>query len=97
MTPLQLEILLHYYTSPEDYPGVSGMRMNGSSEGHGGMKRGGASALKRIQNHGLISATGTGSNVNPFYRITNKGICYVTALLNTPLPVQRWHIPDETG
>lgn len=83
MTPLQLTMLLHYYSIAEPYalrqpehansPVVKDQRMG-------------------LMNEGLLLVSDiTGSE----YKVTEKGKAFIEALCNMPLPVCKWVIPSK--
>lgn len=80
-TPLEMQILLHYYYSPEDY------RQGDYS----------APAVRQAINSfrdelGLIREKSERDGYG-LYEITERGRVLVDAALETPLPVQVWVIP----
>lgn len=82
-TPLEMQILLHYYYSPEDYkqgdysaPSVR-EAINSFRDQHGLIRE----KLEK-DSYGL-------------YEITERGRALVHAALKTPLPVQVWVIPTD--
>ena len=82
MTPLQIEILLHYYAKPTDYP-----YMDPTSQ---------QEAFKFfIKNRLLVTIDPTTHGAT--YIITDKGNAYINALRKMPLPVSVWIIPDQAA
>ena len=92
MTPLEIEILLHYYTRSNDYrdgdfsfPAV----------------RETLDCFREDLN--LIEYWPEDDNTRPdqTYRLTERGRIYAEALKAVPLPIQIWVMPDtsanETG
>lgn len=83
MSPLQLEILLHYYACANDFrdgdftaPAVS-------------------EAIEDFRcKDGLLCAGGDG-NHGPTYQLTPRGRVFVDALCALPLPEQVWVMPAQ--
>lgn len=83
MTPLEIEIALHYYARANDYrdgdlsaPAVR-------------------AAMDKFSAEGLIEST-TDPDARAAYRRTPRLECYVHALCKTPLPIQQWVMPEQT-
>lgn len=82
MTPLEIEILLHYYGHSDDYrqgdfsaPAVR-------------------DAIDRFKGHmELLEPEGQLGQVHHMYRLTERGKVYVEALMVIPLPVKAWKMP----
>lgn len=74
MTPYEIGIMLHYYTSNTDYAGRGEPIL--------------PDTLNWFEGEGLLSFEG-GEN-GPRYKITDKGRFYCDGLTNLPLPTQRW-------
>ena len=83
MSPLEIEILLHYYRCPTDYrdgdfsaPDVQ-------------------DAIERFRDtHNLLEPTHSMDEFcEPHYTITERGHVFVEALCNMPLPVKTWVMP----
>lgn len=79
MTPLHIEIMLHYNASPDDYregdfsaPAVR-------------------EALDLFLSEYLIEHGGRRPSTN--YQITDRGLAYVRFLCEMPLPVNSWVMP----
>ena len=82
MTPLQLKMLLHYYTCAERY---------GKHEPEH------AKPEIRDQHQGLIVwelLSPCRSNESG-YQITARGSAFIEALIKTPLPICKWIIPND--
>lgn len=84
MTPLQIEILLHYYAISEDYregdfsaPAVR-------------------DAIDEFR-HELNLLELDASDGEREYKLTRRGEFYIESLLKIPLPVSEWKIPDITN
>lgn len=86
MTPLDLEVILHYHYSQEDFPRlVAGDAAPAVIE-----------AVSRHEGVGLLELNPTQSVAQPsVYRITAMGRAFVQALCNTPLPVRCWKVGDQ--
>jgi hypothetical protein len=83
MSPLEIEILLHYYCLPTDYrdgdfsaPAVK-------------------NAIERFRDELNLLEPTQSMDVyhDPHYRITERGRVFVEALCNMPLPVKQWVMP----
>jgi len=87
MTPLELGILLHYYVSGEDYRqgDFSAPAVSETVERflRSGMLRERTEAEKQVM------------NIDQIYTTTERADTYILAVLQTPLPVQIWTIPEE--
>lgn len=87
MTPHELKILLHYFYSADDFEPFNC-----------------ASSATKCALHNFLrdelldippQTGGPNGEASPLYKITERGIIHVTALLNMPLPVQMWLSPAE--
>ena len=76
MTPLELEILLHYYRTPGYPPGRS------ESE---------VSATKMWVKQGMLKELTAWDPYNEL-RITPRGKCLIEEILATPFPIQTWKV-----
>src|SRR3990167_7355510 len=85
MSPLEIEILLHYYYCQGDYqdgdfsaPAVK-------------------NAIERFRDeYNLVEPTQSMDVYHdPHYRITERGRVFVEALCNMPLPVKTWVMPEN--
>ena len=85
MSPLEIEILLHYYCCPTDYrdgdfsaPAVQ-------------------DAIERFRDEINLLEPTQSMDVyhDPHYRITERGRVFVEALCNMPLPVKTWVMPES--
>lgn len=81
MTPLEIEILLHYATRATDY-------RNGDFSAPAVRD-----AVERFVGAGLLVERDPGQT--PLYWMLERGHAYVDALCKLPLPVQVWVIPKE--
>lgn len=82
MTIVDIEVLLHYYYSPEAYsectPAVE-------------------IALKNLRGHGLLQTRPEKSQYGSEFEVTAKGHAWVDAIRDTPLPIEvtKWVIPGR--
>jgi hypothetical protein len=81
-TPLQLQILLHYYCSAADF-------RDGDFS---------APAVRHTidwfrDSEQLLRAIPPSEAVHGMYAITERGRCLIDHILETPAPVQMWVIP----
>ena len=82
MTPLEIEILLHYYSRGDDYRDgdFSAPAVRSAIDSFRGVL-------------GLLQENpGKGGGA---YHITERGKVYVAALMDVPLPEQRWVMPTD--
>lgn len=84
MTPLKIEILLHYNTRPGDYRG-------GDFSAPAVMSAIDSFLRKEI---GLLQPT-SNEQISTSYELTERGKVYIAALLAMPLPVCRWVMPSH--
>ena len=77
MSPLEIKIMLHYYTTPEEYEPPTDSPLYPAT-------------LASFIKDGLLKYDDVGNK-----EITEKGTFYVNALINTPIPIASWKIPDE--
>lgn len=78
MTPNEIEVLLHYHTSPSVHPRIDAPAVRGAIEGF--LKNG---IFRCGENdRGLL--------VKALYETTDKGNALVQMLCNTPYPTQQW-------
>lgn len=86
MSPLKIQIMLHYYALADDF-------RNGDFSAPAVIE-----ALETFVRQGMLRATAFGrQRGEPAYKITDKGRAYVEALKAVPLPVSRWVIPTVKG
>jgi len=81
MTPLQIEILLHYHYSPRDYPNLSPPSQQ--------------DAISYFLNSGFLTKTDLHEDMpatTPNYQSTEKLDAFCRALCSVPEPVQRWDV-----
>ena len=85
MSPLEIEILLHYYYCPGDY-------QNGDFSAPAV-----EDAIERFRDvHNLLEPTQSMDvHHDPHYRITERGRVFVEALCNMPLPIKTWVMPKR--
>ena len=84
MTPLEIDIMLHYYARADDY-------RQGDFD---------APAVRQAIDIfrgplNLLEPAEDKSYAN--YRITERGKVFVQALMNVPLPVQTWAMPASVS
>lgn len=80
MSPLQIEILLHYYCSPGDYRDgdFSAPAVRETIDNFRGVDE-------------MLRGCESGSRT---YRLTDRGLAYVDALMRLPLPRKVWAMPS---
>jgi hypothetical protein len=83
VTPFEIDILMHYYTTPGDhersaYPGV-------------------VEALADLARQDLLEPLPQPTEYGANWRLTERGEVYCVALTRVPLPVKRWVMPGEAG
>lgn len=82
MTPLQLEMLLHYYASADDFRdgdfGAPSVR----------------EAIAHFKAAEMLTISDGTSNAT--YSITERGRVYVEAVLAVPMPERRWVMPSSS-
>ena len=83
MSPLEIEILLHYYRCPTDY--LDGSFYEPAAE----------DTIERFRDvHNLLEPTQSMDVYHgPHYQITERGRVFVEALCNMPLPIKTWVVP----
>ena len=87
MTPIQIEIMLHYHCRTTNY---------GEDKGNGDAPAV-VRAIREFLENGMLELNpGTGKIPfpSPNLRIGERGKAYVMALLCVPLPVCEWRIPE---
>ena len=89
MSPIMIEIVLHYYTSPTDW------RDGEWNEGIRGIIHTIADSLQLIELDPRSHPLGLGYRPGT-YKITKRGEVYVEALKALPLPIQVWTIPNAS-
>ena len=80
MSPLQIEILLHYHTRMGDYRDgdFSAPAVRDALDNFRGRDE-------------MLRACESGSRT---YRLTHRGLVYVNALMRLPMPRQVWEMPS---
>lgn len=78
LTPIELIILLHYYYSAEEFKHEIAC-FDAINDAH-----------LKLRNRGLLEVATKDTDIES---ITDKGTCYVKAILATPLPVAIWVLP----
>lgn len=87
MTPLEIEILMHYGCKADDY-------RNGDHSAPAV-----TDALNRFLNEGLLTHDGfkpecfTNGALKARYAVTPRARFYLEALCQVPLPIQKWVMP----
>jgi hypothetical protein len=81
MTPFSIEIVLHYYYSPEEHRGSHAPIWGGT--------------IQFLLDEGLLAKRAELSEYGASYEATEKGRAYVEALCAMPFPVQKWVMPKE--
>lgn len=82
MTPIEIDILLHYYVSPEEY-------RNGDIGAPAVLD-----ALKKFVSRGLIVKRTVPNEYGALYEGNSAALkVYVETLCAVPLPVQKWVMP----
>jgi hypothetical protein len=80
MTPLEINMLLHYYTTPGQFPHHDSPAQ--------------IDAVHGFVNQGLIRINDENPrNGDHGFVVTERGMALIDAWLRTPLPVQRWEVP----
>jgi len=84
VTPFVFDILVHYYVSVGPYD----RNRNPSAI---------EAAEKYLVGAGLLEAAAPydQENFKSKYKATDKGAFWIDAVLNTPLPVPKWVIPED--
>ena len=83
MSPLEAEILLWYKSRAAEYPKF----VNGeATEFYLGL-------LNQFLDDGLLTVTGSETNVCANLKLTLKGHCLVDAMLSLPMPENKWVMP----
>lgn len=86
--PNDIDILLHYYTTPGDHPRIDAPAV--------------IESIQNFREDGIL--TGTYGEVSVVadkvvrskaeYRITKKGRVWLSMILNTPYPIKKWCTPN---
>jgi hypothetical protein len=85
MTPLQLQMMLHYYTRAEPYA------YREPEHATSGAVR---DQRQLLENDGLIEPSETSGSG---YCVTPRGSAFIEALCETPLPICMWIIPRRAA
>lgn len=82
MTPLQIQMMLHYYTRNEPYAVREPAHAN--------------SGAVHTQRLCLITdeMLTTDPTSDSCFKVTERGHAYVDALMGLPLPIKKWVMPD---
>lgn len=86
ITPLQLSLIIQAYSTPT-YKGIEDLKTNDTWQ----------SQFHDLLNSGMICeiTTPLPSGCDWPYQLTEKGEVWFNAIMTTPLPVQKWEIPNE--
>lgn len=82
MSPFEIKILLHIYTTPAEFP---------LSERSVPLHR---ETTSRFMDDGLITASGVCCQDEHPFKLTERGRVYLDAMMSLPLPEQRWVMPN---
>lgn len=93
MTPLLIEIVLHYHCRADDYRGGD-YSAPAVREGIDWL-RDEARLIEFVPEDARSLSRGTWGYIPAAYRLTERGKTYVEALQSMPLPVQVWVMPKE--
>lgn len=85
MTPNDIDILLHYYTTPEEHERIEAPAVS--------------KAIQSFLDRGILRLATLDEKLvwAGSYRVTEKGQKLVTMLCSTPDPVFRWIDPRDEG
>jgi len=78
-SPLEIQILLHYYVSRADHPNLGYPALH--------------DVVENFLSKGLLVERQQGDSGDGAYEITDGGRLYVQTLMDVPLPVQKWVMP----
>lgn len=82
MTPLELQIVIHYYVRADDFPRGDFPAVR--------------EAIDWMTRAGLLRKRGDGDEAGEStYLIDARGRAFVEALCQAPLPEQRWVVPSQ--
>ena len=82
MTPFELDILLHYYSCIDDHEVT---RRNPPIW---------PSTMAALKECGLLAEREEPLSDQSLYYLTDRGHAYIEAVLEVPLPVQKWVLPE---
>lgn len=86
MSPFELELLLNVHYSPI-WSDFNLKKFNTPA---------GKNVRERLEKLDLIMPAPAGNSINPTcYKLTPKGAFYINYILNLPLPVSTFFIPEE--
>ena len=80
--PLEIDILIHYYTTPTEYREGDDFPIRGET-------------MQRLIELGLLTQRDKPSKYGATLEATEKCAALIEAWCNTPLPVQVWVIPEQ--
>lgn len=83
MTPIQITVLLHYYSQTDDYYG-------GDVEPPSVRN-----AIEFLRKEAMLTENMSDTGLGPQDKITDRGRCFVEAMKALPLPVQTWVMPER--
>ena len=79
MTPLEIEIMLHYYSRGDDYKNLSGPVVK--------------ETIEKFVGSGMLKKSSDGwDQYGKAHEITPMGQAYVEALMKIRLPVMQWKV-----
>lgn len=81
LTPYEIEIVLHYYYSPEEHPECAGNSPAWRS------------SVDMLLAEGVLQLRKEPSQYGATYESTERSRVYIEALKDVPLPVQKWVMP----
>lgn len=84
LSPMQLEILLHYTYSPDQYPWLDGRPAESRSR-----------ILAPLMNAKMLEYAATDPAGDRSLKITEGGLIFIRHILSTPFPKQVWVIPER--
>ena len=79
MTPFEIDILFHYYTTPTEHRGVTENPPIGPS------------TMQWLVDEGLLAVRKERSQYGATYECTKRGECWINHVCNLPLP--EWSMP----
>lgn len=79
MSPLEIHCLLEYYAMPDGSPDVHYRH---------------PMAIEGLSAAGLLEKHVSGDSDKPMYQLSKRGAAYVAHLIDMPLPVPVWVLPE---
>lgn len=97
MTPLEIEILLHYYDTPGDYLDgdfSGGVYRSDDFSDHvpGSTGQAVSEAIDRLVKAGMLKQS---VHVDQLWEATPAVKVYIEALCEVPLPIKMWVMPEK--